>query len=195
MDDYIVLAIPKIQYQLHHVANAIMTGIHYVFSLYKANKEDDISLKKILKKEAVQATIKNVLGFEFDVKPGEHTIWPTEDSRTDILTKLRKWIREGGQRKKGIPFEEFRTYPAKLRYAFITISAENDYDSRETRWWERSQIMSSYNVTNRYCRLSVIVVIYQKCQQKIQLHARKQSRDGPITQESTMHLAMELGVL
>ena len=28
MDDYIVLAIPKSQDQLHHVANAIMTGIN-----------------------------------------------------------------------------------------------------------------------------------------------------------------------
>ena len=31
MDDYIVLAIPKSQDQLHHIANAIMTGIHDVF--------------------------------------------------------------------------------------------------------------------------------------------------------------------
>ena len=30
MDDYIVLAIPRIQDQLRHVANAIMTGIHDV---------------------------------------------------------------------------------------------------------------------------------------------------------------------
>ena len=30
MDDYTVLAIPKIQDQLHHVSNAIMTGIHDV---------------------------------------------------------------------------------------------------------------------------------------------------------------------
>ena len=50
-DDYIVLAIPKIQYQLHHVANAIVTGIHDVFPPDKDEKEDSISLKKILKKE------------------------------------------------------------------------------------------------------------------------------------------------
>ena len=47
MDDYIFLAIPKIQYQLHHVANAIMTGIHDVFPPDKDDKEDAISLKKI----------------------------------------------------------------------------------------------------------------------------------------------------
>ena len=42
MDDYIVLAIPKIQDQLHHVANAIMKGIHDVFSPDKDDKEDAI---------------------------------------------------------------------------------------------------------------------------------------------------------
>ena len=31
MDDYIALSIPRSQDQLHHVANAIMTGIHDVF--------------------------------------------------------------------------------------------------------------------------------------------------------------------
>ena len=64
-----------------------------------------------------------MLGFEFYGNLGEHTIWITEDRRTDILTKLKKWIREGEHRKKGIPFEEFRTYLAKLRYAFITTLA------------------------------------------------------------------------
>ena len=63
MDDYIVLDIPKIQDQLHHVANTIMTQIHDVFLPDKYYKEDAISLKKVLKKEAVRATIKNVLGF------------------------------------------------------------------------------------------------------------------------------------
>ena len=62
-----------------------------------------------------------MLGFEFDGKPGEHTIWLTEDRRKVILTKLKNWIREGEHKKKGIPFEEFRNYLAKLRYAFITI--------------------------------------------------------------------------
>ena len=49
MDDYIVLAIPKIQDQLHHVANAILTGIHDVFPPDKYDKEDAISLRKFLK--------------------------------------------------------------------------------------------------------------------------------------------------
>ena len=50
MDDYIVLDIPKNQYQLHHVANSIMTGIHDVFSPDKNDKEDAISIKKNSKK-------------------------------------------------------------------------------------------------------------------------------------------------
>ena len=90
MYDYIVLDIPKIQDQLHHVANSIIIGIHYVFPPDKDDKEDAISLKKILKKEAVWATINNVLGFEFDGNLGEHTIWLTEHRHTDILTKSKK---------------------------------------------------------------------------------------------------------
>ena len=38
MDDYIVLAIPRIQDQLHHVTSAMMTGIHDVFPLEKDDK-------------------------------------------------------------------------------------------------------------------------------------------------------------
>ena len=107
MDDYITLDIPRVQYQLHHVVNTIMIGIYDVFRPDKYDKEDTISLKKILKKEAAWEIIKNVLGFEFDGNPGEHTIWLTEDRCTNILEKLKKWIREGEHRKKGTPFEEF----------------------------------------------------------------------------------------
>ena len=63
MDDYIVLDIPKIQYQRHHVANAISTGTQDMFPPDKYGKEDTISLKKIMKKEAAWETIKNVLVF------------------------------------------------------------------------------------------------------------------------------------
>ena len=107
MDDYIVLDIPKSQDQLHYVSNTMIIGIHDVFPPDKDDKEYAISLKKILKKEAVWETIKNVLGFEFDGNPGEHTIWLTEDLRTDILTKLKKWIREGEHRKRVSPLRNF----------------------------------------------------------------------------------------
>ena len=99
-----MLAIPKIQDQLHHVAEARMTGRHDVFPPDNDDNQDAISLKKILKKEAAWATIKNVLVFEFDGNSGEHTICLTEDCCTDILKKPKKWIREGEHRKKGIPF-------------------------------------------------------------------------------------------
>ena len=51
MDNYIMLAIPRIRDQLHHVTNAVMTDIHDVFPPDKDDDEDLISLKKILKKE------------------------------------------------------------------------------------------------------------------------------------------------
>ena len=51
MDDYIVLDIPISQDQLHHVANAILTGIHDVSPPDKDDNEDTISLKKILKRK------------------------------------------------------------------------------------------------------------------------------------------------
>ena len=78
------MAIPRSQDQLHHVAKAIITEIHDVFPPEKYDKEEAISLKKILRKEAAWAIIKNVLGFEFDRNPREHTIWLTEDPRTNI---------------------------------------------------------------------------------------------------------------
>ena len=89
MDDYIALSIPSSQDQLHHVVNAIMTGINDVFPLNKDYKEDVISIKNILKKEVAWANIKNVLGFEFDGNPGEYNIWLTEYRHTNILTKLK----------------------------------------------------------------------------------------------------------
>ena len=73
----------------------------------KDDKEYDISLKKILKKEAAWETIKNVLGFEFYGNLGEHTKCFTEERCTYILIKLKKWIRKGEHRKGGTPFEEF----------------------------------------------------------------------------------------
>ena len=86
MDDYTVLDIPRSQDQLNHVANAIMTGINDVFPPDKDDKEYYIYLKKLQKKEAAWEIIYNVLVFEFDVNPGEHNIWLTEDRSTDILT-------------------------------------------------------------------------------------------------------------
>ena len=99
----------------------MVTGIHGVFPPDKDDDEDTIYHKKIIKKEGAWSVIKNVLGFDFDDNPGDHTIWLTEDFRADILEKLKKWIREGDHRKIGISFEEFWTYIAKLINDFIYI--------------------------------------------------------------------------
>ena len=160
MDDYIELYTPRRQDQLHNYANAIMPGIHDVFLPKKNDEEDAISLKKILKKEAAWAIIKNVLGLEFDGNPGEHTIWLTEDRHTDILTKLRKWIREGEHRKKVIPFEEFRTYLAKLRYAFFTIPYGKGLLPPCNQILGKKPKKSSCIEKNPYFQLSVIVATY-----------------------------------
>ena len=48
----------------------------------------------MIKKEGAWANIKNVMGFEFDGNPGGHAICLTEDVSTNVLTKLKKWIRE-----------------------------------------------------------------------------------------------------
>ena len=74
-----------------------------MFHPEKDDKEDAISFKKIMKKEAAWTIIENFLGFEFDGNPGDHNIWLTEYRRTNILTKLKKMIREGEHRKKGYP--------------------------------------------------------------------------------------------
>ena len=64
-----------------------MTGINDVFLPDKDDDQDVISLKKILKKEVAWAVIRNVLGFDFDGKPGEHTICLTEDRHTGIFAR------------------------------------------------------------------------------------------------------------
>ena len=46
MDDYILLAIPRSQDQLHNVSKTIIIGVHYLFPPDKDDKEDAISLKK-----------------------------------------------------------------------------------------------------------------------------------------------------
>ena len=114
MDNYIVLAITSSRYQVNHVANTVITGIHDVFLPDKDDEDDVISLRNIyIYKEVVWAVLKTVLVFDSDGNPGEHSIWLTGDHFTNILAILKKWIREGEHRKKGITFEEFWTYLEK----------------------------------------------------------------------------------
>ena len=66
-----------------------------------------------------------MLGFYFDGNPGEHTIYLTEDLRTNNVEKLGNCIREGNHGKEGISFKEFQTYLAKLRNALIPVLDDN----------------------------------------------------------------------
>ena len=150
MDDYILLAIPRSQDQLHHVANSIMKGIHDVFSLDKDDKEDAIYLKKILKKESALAIIKNVLVFEFDGNPGEHTIWLTEDRRTDILEKFKKWIKEGEHIKRVILLRSFKRILQNWEMPLFLSQMVRDCYLHATRCWARSQKISSYIVITSF---------------------------------------------
>ena len=117
-----------------------MTGIHDVFPLDAKGEDDPISLKKILKKEGAWAVVEDVLGFEFDGHPGEHTIYLTEQHQDDILSVLKRCIREGKDSAKGIPFDEFSRYTSKLRNAFISILAGKFLLSyRAINCWSRSR--------------------------------------------------------
>ena len=107
MDDYIALSIPRSQDQLHHVFNAIMTGIHDFFHPDKDDKEYSISLKKILKNEGAWEIIQNLLGFEFDGNPWEYIIWLTEDRRNDISKKLKIRLGKESIEKIASPLRNF----------------------------------------------------------------------------------------
>ena len=66
VDDFMSLVIPVSREQLRHVANAIMHGIHDVFSPNNSDAEDPISEKKMKKGEGLYDTKKTLLGFDFD---------------------------------------------------------------------------------------------------------------------------------
>jgi hypothetical protein len=121
MDDYIALTIPTSRQHLRHSANAVLYGIHDVFPPDDIDENDPISLRKLKKRDAAWAVVKDILGLTFDGV--SKTVWLEEDKRIAILTVLSKWIRYAQKRNRGIPFAEFRSVIAKLRHAFITIPA------------------------------------------------------------------------
>ena len=49
VDDFISLMVPMSREQLHHVANAVIPGLHDVFLADEVDEEDPMSLKKLLK--------------------------------------------------------------------------------------------------------------------------------------------------
>ena len=66
VDDLMSLVIPVSQEQLRHVATAVMTGIHDVFPKDAIDSNDSISEKKLIKQEGRYATLKMLLGFDFN---------------------------------------------------------------------------------------------------------------------------------
>ena len=91
------------QEQLQHVATAVMTGIHDVFSPDAIDSNDPISEKKLIKHEGRYSTQKTLLGFDFDgtVK----TMWLEVAKGEKILTILKSWVRAGKRDTAGIPLK------------------------------------------------------------------------------------------
>jgi len=119
VDDYISLAMPRTKEDLHHVANAVMEGIHDIFPADDNDDNDPISYKKLRKLEGMWALTKDILGFTFDGV--NKTLWLEHPKREALLDTLKQWIRQATKTKVGVPFDEFRSTIAKLRHAFVSI--------------------------------------------------------------------------
>ncbi|KAL7545250.1 hypothetical protein ACHAWF_013086 [Thalassiosira exigua] len=122
VDDFMSLAIATSKEQLRHVSTAIMKGIHDVWEESDTEAGDTISVKKIRKGEGHWALQKELLGFDFDGSPGEHTIWLAEKKREALLLVLHDWIR-GAAKRKGVPFKDFESVVQKIRHAFTSLPA------------------------------------------------------------------------
>jgi hypothetical protein len=90
VDDFMSLVIPVTREQHRHVANAIMHGIHDVFSPDEDDSNDPTSEKKLKKGEGRYETRKTLLGFDFD---GEaKTMWLEDAKWEKLLTIFKGWI-------------------------------------------------------------------------------------------------------
>ena len=94
---------------MRYVANAVLTGIHDIFLPDEDDSNDPISHSQILKKEGVFALEKDLLGFDFNGEPGQHTMWLEAPKRDKLLTILHGWCRANADRNYGIPFDVFRS--------------------------------------------------------------------------------------
>ncbi|KAL7531899.1 hypothetical protein ACHAWF_003949 [Thalassiosira exigua] len=106
--------------QLRHVSTAIMKGINDVWEEAEDKVVDIILTKKMKKGKAIWAMQKELLGFDFDGRPGEHTTWLAEKKRPALLLVLREWIR-GAATKKKVPFKDFESVVEKIRHAFTSL--------------------------------------------------------------------------
>jgi hypothetical protein len=96
---------------------AVMTGIHENFSADVVDGNSPISEKILLKGEGY-SIFKTLLGFDFDGQ--QKTMWLEEETRAKILTILHSWLHTG-ERKRGVPFIEFKSMVTKLRHAFTAL--------------------------------------------------------------------------
>jgi hypothetical protein len=98
-----------------------MMGIHNVFPADNNNFNDPISEKKLKQRNGEYATMKTILGFDFDrVKK---TIWLEEAKQAHLLMVLHGWIRSSKTGMTGVPFKEFESVVIKIRHAFMAIPA------------------------------------------------------------------------
>ena len=122
VDDFIGLAIPESKDELDHCANGIQLGIHDVFPESTMDEEDPISLKKAKQGDAQWSSQKDALGFDFDGRPGKHTLVLAKKKSDELLKQLKQWLRLT-KRGKVISWKEFQSGVAKMRNAFIAIPA------------------------------------------------------------------------
>jgi hypothetical protein len=122
VDNYIGLVIPTTRGQLHHVANGVMCAIHDVFPPDARDKNNQISLKKLLSWDGEWDKIKELLGFIFN--GNDKTIRLAQGKCDALISTIKEWLRASGKTKRfGIPFTEFRSVIYKVRFAFTAIPA------------------------------------------------------------------------
>jgi hypothetical protein len=119
VDNFMSIVIPVYWEQLRHVTNAIMHGIHNVFSPEAEDSGDPILEKTLKKGEGMYATRETLLGFDFDGKA--KTMWIELAKCDKLLTILKGWLRTGKQGSLGVPFGEFKSTIAKIWHAFTSI--------------------------------------------------------------------------
>ena len=93
VDDFIGVAIPESKDELDHCANGIQLGIHDVFPEAMIDEEDPISLKKAKQGDAQWSSQKDALGFDFDGRPGKHTLVLAKKKRDELLKEFKGWLR------------------------------------------------------------------------------------------------------
>jgi hypothetical protein len=120
VDGFVNLVIPASQEHLWHMTNAIMNSIHDA-PRDQDDSDDPILDKKLHKTVGQYATLKTIIGFDFN---GVAKILVVEEVKGEkLLTMLHRWIKAVIWGSRGIPFKQFETTVAKLWHAFTAIPA------------------------------------------------------------------------